>query len=212
DVSIADIDHHRDASHAALRKHAALLDRRCASGRVRRCHGDLHLGNICLIDGHPTLFDCIEFSDQIACIDVLYDVAFVLMDLRHRGLSRQGGLTFNRYTDLSGDEDGVPALPFFMSLRAAVRAHVTATAADGARTADLRRQRLAEAKSYFDLALELLRPKPPRLVAIGGLSGTGKSTVAAAIAGDLGTGAGARVLRSDVLRKRLFGKAPEQRL
>jgi len=207
-ISTVDIDRLRDTSRAAFEKQAALLDQRCASGRVRRCHGDLHLGNICLIDGRPTLFDCIEFSDLISCIDVLYDLAFLLMDLRHRGLLLQCGLVLNRYLDLTGDEDGLPALPLFMSLRASVRAHVTATAAAGSEPRDSRQQRLAEARSYFELAVDLLAPKPARLVAIGGLSGTGKSTVAAAIAGELG----ARVLRSDVLRKRLFGKSPEERL
>jgi aminoglycoside phosphotransferase family enzyme/predicted kinase len=211
DISIDDIDRLRGASRTALGKHAALLNRRAATGRVRRCHGDLHLGNICLIDGEPTLFDCIEFSDLISCIDVLYDLAFLLMDLRHRGLVQQCGLVLNRYLDLTNDDDGLPVLPLFMSLRAAVRAHVTATGAAGLGS-DPRRQRLAEARSYFDLAMELLQPRPARLIAIGGLSGTGKSSVAAAIAGELGIGAGARVLRSDVLRKQLFGKAPEQRL
>jgi aminoglycoside phosphotransferase family enzyme/predicted kinase len=210
-ISTPDIDRLRDASQAALETHAALLDRRRSRGRVRRCHGDLHLANICLADKQPTLFDCIEFSDLISCIDVLYDLAFLLMDLRHRRLVRQCALVFNRYLDLTGDDDGLPALPLFMSLRAAVRAHVAATAAAGF-ASDLRRQHLVEARSYFDLAVALLAPKPPRLVAIGGLSGTGKSSVAAAIAGELGIGAGARVLRSDVLRKRLFGKSPEERL
>jgi hypothetical protein len=211
-ISAADIDKLRDASQAALENVAALLDRRRARGRVRRCHGDLHLGNICLIDDQPTLFDCIEFSDLISCIDVLYDLAFLLMDLRYRGLLSQCVLVFNRYLDLTDDEDGLPALPLFMSLRASVRAHVTATAAAGLEKPDARQQPLAEARSYFDLAVDLLRPKPPLLVAIGGLSGSGKSSVAAAIAGELGIGAGARVLRSDVLRKRLFGKSPEERL
>ena len=211
-ISATDIDKLRDASRAALENLAALLDLRRARGRVRRCHGDLHLGNICLIDDQPTLFDCIEFSDLISCVDVLYDLAFLLMDLRHRGLLPQCGLVFNRYLDLTDDEDGLPALPLFMSLRAAVRAHVTATAASGLEKPVARQHRLAEARSYFDLAVDLLRPKSPRLVAIGGLSGTGKSSVAAAIAGELGMGAGARVLRSDVLRKRLFGKSPEEQL
>ena len=211
-ILTADIEQLRDASRAALDEHAVLLDQRRARARVRRCHGDLHLGNICLIDDQPTLFDCIEFSDLISCIDVLYDLAFLLMDLRHRGLVQQCGLVLNRYLDLTNDDDGLPALTLFMSLRAAVRAHVTATAAAGLEKPDARQVRLAEARSYFDLAVDLLRPKPPRLVAIGGLSGTGKSSVAAAIAGELGIGAGARVLRSDVLRKRLFGKAPEEQL
>lgn len=212
DVSSSEIDRLHNTSVAALETYAALLERRRKAGRVRRCHGDLHLGNICLVDGQPTLFDCIEFSDLIACIDVLYDLAFLLMDLRHRSLKQLCSRLFNRYIDLSGDDEGVPALPLFMSLRAAVRAHVVAAAAKNSKAADLCRQQLGEAKSYFDLAIELLEPQPSRLVAIGGLSGTGKSTVAAAIAGDLGIGPGARILRSDVLRKQLFGKGPEERL
>ena len=210
-IGTVDIDRLRDRSRAALAKHAALLDQRRGTGRVRRCHGDLHLGNICLIDGQPTLFDCIEFSDLISCIDVLYDLAFLLMDLRYRGLVRQCGLVFNRYVDLSRDDDGVPALPLFMSLRAAVRAHVTAAAAR-LEAPDARDHRLVDARSYFDLALDLLSPKAPCLLVVGGLSGTGKSSVAAALAGELGVGAGARVLRSDVVRKQLFGRAPEDRL
>jgi aminoglycoside phosphotransferase family enzyme/predicted kinase len=211
-IGAVDIDRLRDGSRAALAKHAALLDRRRETGRVRRCHGDLHLGNICLIDGQPTLFDCIEFSDLISCIDVLYDLAFLLMDLRYRGLVRECGLIFNRYLDLARDDDGVAAMPLFMSLRAAVRAHVTAAAAAGPEAADLRERKLAEASSYFDLAVDLLAPRAPQLLAVGGLSGTGKSSVAAALAGELGIGAGARVLRSDVVRKQLFGSLPEERL
>jgi hypothetical protein len=211
-VSLSDIDALRDASVAALRTHSTLLEERRTKSRVRRCHGDLHLGNICLIDGQPTLFDCIEFSDLISCIDVLYDLAFLLMDLRHRGLARQCGLVFNRYLDLTSEDDGLPALALFMSLRASVRAHVTATGAAKLDSPDARQKQLAAAKSYFDLALDLLRPRPARLVAIGGLSGTGKSSVAAVLAGELGSGAGARVLRSDVVRKQLFGRPPEERL
>jgi len=212
DASDADIDWLRDASSDALETHATLLESRRRAGRVRRCHGDMHLGNICLVDGQPTLFDCIEFSDLIACIDVLYDLAFLLTDLHHRTLKQLCNRVFNRYIDLSGDDEGVPILPFFMSLRAAVRAHVVAAAAKSTETADLRHSQLVEAKSYLDSAVELLQPRPARLVAIGGLSGTGKSTIAATIAGELGVGPGARILRSDVLRKQLFGKAPEERL
>ncbi len=208
----ADIDRLRDATLAALARHAALLDRRRDSGKVKRCHGDLHLANICLLDGVPTLFDCIEFSDLIACIDVLYDLAFLLMDLRHRGLVAAAAQVFNRYLDRIDEADGLPLLPLFLSLRAAVRAHVTATAAHAQPAGDRRDGALDEARAYFDMADDLLRPSPPRLIAIGGLSGTGKSSVAAAIAGELGQAPGARVLRSDVLRKRQFGQAPEGRL
>ena len=207
----ADVERLRVATTGALERHAELLDRRRDSGKVRRCHGDLHLANIALIDGVPVLFDCIEFSDLIACIDVLYDLAFLLMDLRHRGLSDHAALVFNRYLDCADEADGLPALSLFLSLRAAVRAHVTATAAQSA-PETRRKAMLAEARCYFDTAMQALRPVAPRLVAIGGLSGTGKSAVAVAIAADLGAMPGARVLRSDVLRKRMFGVAPEARL
>jgi hypothetical protein len=182
---------------------AALLDRRRRNGGVRRCHGDLHLGNICLIDGRPTLFDCLEFDDALSTIDVLYDLAFLLMDLVHAGLTADANLVFNRYLDRRNETEGLAAQPLFMSIRAAIRAHVTALKGD---------DRIAEAQSYMELACDLLKPKPPRLIAIGGLSGSGKSMVAYGLAPDIGAVPGARVIRSDVIRKHMFGVAPETRL
>ena len=102
---------------------AALLDARQGGGRVRHCHGDLHLGNICLFDGKPTLFDAIEFNDAFARIDVLYDLAFLLMDLDLRGHKRLASFVLNRYLDRAsldgGDLDGLALLPLFLSMRAA---------------------------------------------------------------------------------------------
>lgn len=198
------------AFRAALERHAALLDRRAAAGRIRLCHGDLHLRNICLLDGVPRLFDCIEFNDTIATIDVLYDVAFLLMDLWHRGFPALANLAANRYFDGSEDEDGFGLLPFFMAVRASVRAHVTATqVAEGSRDpAGL----AAEARSYFDLARDLLREFPPRLIAIGGLSGSGKTTIAEALAAHVGAPPGARIVESDRIRKAMHGVPPETRL
>jgi predicted kinase len=179
-----------------------LLDRRRAGGKVRRCHGDLHLRNICVLDGEPVLFDCIEFSDEFASVDVLYDLAFLLMDLEHQGHAASANLVLNRYLDLTHEDDGLAAMPLFLSLRAAIRAHVTATA--GAPP--------AESRAYLDRARAALTMPAARLIAIGGLSGTGKSTLAAALAPELGARPGARVLRSDVIRKRMFGLEPEARL
>ena len=192
----------------SLATHADLLDRRGAAGKIRRCHGDLHLRNICLMAGEPTLFDCLEFDEAMATTDILYDLAFLLMDLWHRGLEEAANLVLNRYLDALDESDGLPLLPFLMAVRAAVRAHVAATrAAEGGAAGAA-----GEARAYFDLALELLAPRSPRLVAVGGLSGSGKSTVAAAIAPGIGPVPGARILASDCIRKRHFAVPVETRL
>jgi hypothetical protein len=189
-----------------LARHKALLDARRRRGKVRRCHGDLHLRNICLFENQPTLFDCIEFSDEIACIDTLFDLAFLLMDIEHRGLRVLGNILFNRYLDRSGDSDGLAALPLFLSVRAGIRAKVAVAALK------VQKDAAEQAKSYLDLAARLLEPAKPRLIAIGGLSGSGKSTVAAGLAGDFAPAPGARHLRSDVLRKTMMKVAPETKL
>lgn len=193
------------ATEIALAAGAELIDRRRDAGYIRHCHGDLHLRNIVMLDGRPTPFDCVEFGDRIAVTDVLYDLAFLLMDLEHRRLRGLANILFNRYLDITGDLAGLSLLPLFMSVRAGIRAHLTASAAagqtDAAETASLR----AEAVSYLDLANRLLAPAPPALVAIGGLSGTGKTTLARALAPTLGPAPGAVILRSDVLRKWLAG-------
>ncbi|MDP3410456.1 bifunctional aminoglycoside phosphotransferase/ATP-binding protein [Bosea sp. (in: a-proteobacteria)] len=201
------------ACRAALARHGALLDARGRAGKIRHCHGDLHLRNICLIDGVPTLFDGLEFDEALATTDVLYDLAFVLMDLWHRGLDSLANTLFNRYLDATGDEAGLPLLPFFMAVRATVRAHVVALQAQEDKAAGAPSAASeAEAGSYLGLALACLAPREARLVAVGGLSGSGKSTVAAAVAPAIGPVPGARILASDRLRKRRFGVAAETRL
>jgi predicted kinase len=118
----------------------------------------------------------------------------------------------NRYLDRTTDQGGLAALPLFLSLRAGIRAHVTAAGARRqSRTQDAA-DLATEARAYLALAIELLIPRAPRLVAIGGLSGTGKTSLAHALAPALGAVPGARILRSDVLRKRSFGVSPETRL
>ena len=192
---------------------ARLLDERGAAGRVRHCHGDLHLRNICLFDGKPTLFDCLEFSEALASIDVLYDLAFLLMDLEYRGLGHFANRVSNRYLDRAEEDDGLAAMPLFLSLRGGIRAHVVASALEeGVHDLSARERMAAEARRYLDLAHRFLQPEPSRLVAIGGVSGTGKSTLAAALAPELGLRPGARVLRSDVTRKLMLGVDPETRL
>lgn len=208
----ADCDRLSDRSLALLGRLAPLLDRRGASGHVRHCHGDLHLANICLWHGRPTLFDCLEFDPELATTDVLYDLAFLLMDLWHRGLHAEASLLFNRYCDMRGESDGLAALALFLSMRAAVRAHVNASAAERQQDAEKREEALRAAREYLAAALAFLDPPPPRLIAIGGLSGTGKSMLAGRLAPLTGGAPGARSLRSDVLRKRLAGVMPEEPL
>jgi aminoglycoside phosphotransferase family enzyme/predicted kinase len=201
-----------------LARQAALLDRRRDVGYVRLGHGDLHLRNVCVWQGKPTLFDAIEFDDRIAACDVLYDLGFLLMDLEHRGLRQLANAAFNRYMTRAIADDGIDAvegvalLPLFLAVRAAIRAEVGLFGArqqpDRAHT----EQVFAEARAYVDLALGFLSPAPAPLLAIGGLSGTGKSTLAFALAPDIGPAPGALVLRSDALRKALFGLDLFQRL
>jgi aminoglycoside phosphotransferase family enzyme/predicted kinase len=194
---------------ALLEHHAPLLDSRAAQGRVRRGHGDLHLGNIAVVDGRAVFFDCLEFDEELATNDVLYDLAFLLMDLWTFGYRREANLLLNRYLDRSeDDEPGLSLIPLFMSVRATVRAHVLATLAAQGDHPDA----ASEAQHYLDAAEALLVPSNPVLIAIGGLSGSGKSTVAREVAAEIGGGPGARIIRSDVIRKRLAGVAPETRL
>lgn len=193
-----------------------LLDRRREHGEVRHCHGDLHLGNVTEIDGHPVIFDCIEFNDHIARIDVLYDLAFLLMDLAFRAASddRLEGFAnraLNVYLDhlaeceIGAAVTGLSLLPLFAATRAVVRAKVTAVQAKDEAAKD-------RANAYLEFADRLLEPASPCLVAVGGLSGTGKSTIAKRIAARTGGPLGAVHLRSDVIRKRIFGVAPLERL
>jgi aminoglycoside phosphotransferase family enzyme/predicted kinase len=190
-----------------------LLRRRAAAGHVRRCHGDLHLGNMVLWQGRPTLFDAIEFDEEMATIDTLYDLAFLLMDLDQRGRRDAANIVLNRYLWRSReplDLEGLAALPLLLALRAAIRAMVTAQrAAQGSCDEPSAK---ARAQSYLRAALSYLNPQPPRLVAVGGLSGTGKSTLAAAIAPLIGPAPGAVHLRSDLERKAMAGVEETERL
>ena len=190
---------------AELDRRAARLDARRDGGLVRQCHGDLHLRNIVWIDDRPTLFDAVEFNDEIACTDVLYDLAFLVMDLWRRQLPRHANAVWNGYLSRTGDLDGVSLMPLFLSCRAAVRAKTSATAArvqpDPRQAESLREH----ARTYLTLTERLLRSSPPVLVAVGGLSGSGKSTLAFGLAPTVGAVPGALVFRSDSIRKQLCG-------
>lgn len=191
-----------------------LLVARGRAGLVRRCHGDLHCGNIVVIDGKPVLFDAIEFSERIATIDVLYDLPFLLMDLLRRGERRGANFILNRYFDLRRKEEtlgGAATLPLFLATRAGVRALVAADRSrelDG-KAADAARK---EASDYFQRAIDHLSPGIPRLVAVGGLSGTGKTVLARALCTELVPQPGAFHIRSDIERKRLHGVSSQKTL
>ena len=157
--------------------HGARLEARRLGGWVRRCHGDLHLGNVVWLDGRPVLFDAIEFNDAIACVDVWYDLAFLLMDLLHRGLDAHAHAVFQRYVEGERELDGLRLLPLFLACRAAIRAKTTAEAVRQHPDDEARRR--TSAREYLDLAITLSAPPRPALLAVGGWSGSGKSTVAA---------------------------------
>lgn len=192
-----------DRARHALARHASLLEARREAGRVRHCHGDLHLRNLVLLDGQPTLFDAVEFNDAVSCTDTAYDLAFLLMDLWHRELPAHANAVLNGALALDPDYEALALLPLFLSCRAAVRAKTSAAAAmlHAGDAEDLRRT----ARDYLSMAASLLDPAPPCLVAVGGLSGTGKSTLAFALAPTLGAVPGAVVVRSDEVRKALAG-------
>ncbi len=204
-----DVDALTAASRDALARLRPLLIAREKDGFVRRCHGDLHLGNIVLIDGAPVLFDAIEFNPKLATIDVFYDLAFLLMDLIERDLAAAADAVLNRYlaaTNRDSNLNALAALPLLMSLRAAIRAKVTA--ARPQRDATMEKS----ARDYFALAQRLLSPPKPMLIAVGGLSGTGKSVLARGLAAHIMPLPGAVLLRSDVMRKTLFKVAETNRL
>ena len=188
-------------------EHAAkFLEARQRHGWVRHCHGDLHLANICMFRDKPTPFDAIEFNDDLSNIDVLYDLSFVLMDLVHHKRKDLANLLLNRYLSATRDYSGVRLLRLFQSMRAGVRAMVLNLPSQPDQSKRL-------AGRYLDLALEyLIGENAPRLIAVGGFSGTGKSTLARSLALHFNGLSGAVVLRSDVARKRLSGHAPEDRL
>ncbi len=203
----------RTTSRTLLQSRGPLLMERRRSGYVRRCHGDLHLRNIVMLHGEPVLFDALEFDEAMATADVLYDLAFLVMDLWERGFHQQANAVLNHYLWDSDEAQlvGLSAFPLFLSVRAAIRAKVTAASLSQLE-GKAWESALQEARRYFSLAEQFLIPVPARLVAIGGLSGTGKSTIAARLAPFVGRTPGAVWLRTDVMRKRMFEVQETERL
>ena len=175
------------------------------AGFVRECHGDLHLGNMVLLDGAVVIFDCIEFNDALRWIDVASDVAFLTMDLEDRGRPDLAHRFLNGYLEATGDYGLLVLLPFYLTYRALVRAKVAGIRLGQSDLSHEEAQHVREAfGSYLDLAERSTRLSHPRLWITHGLSGSGKTFITQ----QLVETTGAIRLRSDVERKRLFGLAP----
>jgi aminoglycoside phosphotransferase family enzyme/predicted kinase len=177
-------------------------------GFVRECHGDLHLGNIAFVDGRPLPFDCVEFNAELRWIDVMNEIAFLVMDLLEHKLPAAAWRLLNAYLETTGDYDGARVLRYYLVYRAVVRAKIAGIRAtqpeadEAARAASAR-----QCRDYLALAESLAAPRPAALVLMHGLSGSGKTTVAQALL----ERAGALRARSDVERKRLHGLSARSR-
>jgi aminoglycoside phosphotransferase family enzyme/predicted kinase len=179
---------------------APAFSARRRDGFVRECHGDLHLGNIALVDGRMTLFDCIEFSPSLRWSDVMSDVAFLVMDLRDRNRPDLAARFLNAYLETTGDYDGLEVLPFYIVYRALVRAKVACMRL--AQTpADSAAQLIAHYRTYLSLAVRETEIRRPAIVITHGVTGSGKTVRSQALVESIG----AIRVRSDVERKRLFG-------
>ncbi|MDD5612186.1 MAG: AAA family ATPase [Gallionella sp.] len=191
--TLAGLQHWCEAEHARL---APLMRQRKLQGRVRECHGDLHLANLAWVDGRLVIFDCLEFSPALRWIDVISEVAFCYMDLLHRNLERLAVRFLNAWLEATGDYQGVPLLRYYAVYRALVRAKVAGLrAAQGCQAS---RTELAEC---LHLAEKLSVAGAPQLWITHGLSGSGKTTLSQRWLEQYGL----IRLRSDVERKRLFG-------
>ena len=176
------------------------MQQRKRQGYVREAHGDLHLGNVTVINGKVTLFDCIEFNPLLRWIDVVNEVAFLFIDLLHFGYERYAHHFLNRYLQHTGDYQGLALLHYYLVYRALVRAKVSLLRMAQQSNDDANQAR-CEYTVFADLAQRFTQPLPTALIITHGYSGSGKSTLASQLAEKIG----ALQIRSDVERKRLFG-------
>jgi len=180
----------------------AVIGARKAGGFVRECHGDMHLRNLAWVDGQPLAFDCIEFNPALRWIDVISEVAFLVMDLQDRDQVRLARRFLNAYLEHTGDYAGVSVLPFYLAYRALVRAKVEAIRATQAGLADAERASVLQSfHGYLELARNYTHAGKPVVLVTRGLSASGKTTLTQPLLEQLG----AIRVRSDVERKRLFG-------
>jgi hypothetical protein len=185
-----------------------LFKSRIANNWIRECHGDLHLRNICLWHDKILLFDCIEFNEPFRFVDVMYDVAFAVMDLEARQRKDLANAFLNTYIEQTGDWEGLQLLPLYLSRQAYVRAKVNSFLLDDPGVPDTVKQEAAQtAADYYQQAWEYTKPSQGQLILMSGLSGSGKSTVARQLARQLE----AIHIRSDAVRKHLAGIPLPQR-
>ena len=185
-----------------FRRREAVFHTRRVEGFVRECHGDLHLGNLALIDGRITPFDCIEFNPRLRWIDVMSESAFLVMDLQDRGYPELACRFLNTLLQRTGDYAGVGILRYYLVYRALVRAKVTVLRIVQAVASTAPNDEVwREYDSYAELAAGYAEALAPALIITHGVSGSGKSWMAFRLANRMG----AIQLRSDVERKRLFG-------
>ncbi len=193
--------------HDVLGTESGHIRRRLERGYMRRCHGDLHLRNIVLLKGKPVLFDAIEFDENIATIDILDDLAFLLMDLIERGFTPLANQVLNVWLNAMNEiaqYEALCLLPLYLASRAGIRTKVM-LALMRQLEGDKARAVIRDAVSYFCASEALIRPSKPVLIVTAGLSGSGKTTLARRIAPYIGAAPGAVHLRSDVIRKSLMG-------
>lgn len=187
---------------------ASLFNQRIENNWIRECHGDVHLRNIALWNDEILLFDCIEFNEPFRFVDVMFDIAYIIMDLDARDRRDLSNRFLNAYLEQTGDWEGLQVLPLYLSRQSYVRAKVTSFLLDDPSIPDPVKQECTEtAARYYRLAWEYTRPRQGRLILMAGLSGSGKSTIARELAQQIG----AIHIRSDAVRKHLAGIPLETR-
>lgn len=204
----AQFDQTHDFTEQFFADHRDWFHQRQVDGKIRECHGDLHLNNVCIYQDQIQIFDCIEFNQEFRNTDVIYDAAFMVMDLEFRDRADLANVFLNAYLEQTGDYWGAALLPLYLSMRAYVRAKVNSlTLDDSSISAAEKQQAQEQAVAYYQFAWAYTQPRQGQLVLMSGLSGSGKTTLARQIAPAIK----AIHIRSDAVRKHLAGLALDQR-
>jgi len=182
-----------------------VFNQRKKSGQIRNCHGDLHLKNLTVINGKVKMFDCIEFNEALRWIDLVSEIAFLIMDLQEQGYPQLSSRFLNRYLQKTGDYAGLEVLPFYLVYRAMVRAKVAVLRMQQVKKgAPEYLQAERQYRQYIAYVRQKIMPTKPKIVITCGVSGSGKSTLASQLCESLGW----IQIRSDIERKRLAGLTP----